>query len=91
MFPTHNRPVPGKPHVYKKPTGRWTFNPTMWSELTPKQADKVNAETVIWIDRRNYFVGIRAGIALGRALDCRARGCPVSDDEREARSHGPFN
>jgi len=88
MYPMTNRAVPGKPHVYKKATGLWAFNPTMWAGLTPKAADKLNAAAAKWVDRRNYFVAIKAGVALGRALDCRSRGCPVPPDEQEQRDEG---
>jgi hypothetical protein len=88
-FPTQSRPVVGKPHIYRKQHGRWAFNPTVWSGLTPKQAGKLNYAASKWIDRRNYFLGIKAGIQLGRALDCTARGCPVPQEE--VSGNGPYN
>lgn len=75
----------GKP-LLTRHGGRWQYIRTYVESWKDR-----NGAASVWCDRRNYFAGIRAGIALGRALDCRSRGCPVSDDEREARSYGPFN
>lgn len=86
--------------VYAKPrlrmlAGLWKVDRTIID--SPAFAGRNDAAEK-WADRRNYFIGIRAGIALGRALDCTARGCPVPYNPEgwqqptgEELGYGPYN
>lgn len=71
---------PGKPVILTR-HGRWVVTGVPSFPILTEAAEK-------WADRRNYFIGVKASVKLGQALDCTARGCPVPKDDDEAQAIG---